>query len=104
VQTTLFELLPELKWRPRDHAGLSPGASEHALGGLRGSLRARAAERARSSLRSDVDALARFRERPGLGFSDCLILETARKAGHLALGTFDRGLAKLEGAERLGKR
>jgi hypothetical protein len=25
-----------------------------------------------------------------LGFSDCLILETARKAGHLPLGTFDR--------------
>ena len=32
-------------------------------------------------------------------FSDCLILATARKAGHLPLGTFDRGLSRLEGAE-----
>jgi predicted nucleic-acid-binding protein len=42
-----------------------------------------------------------FRERPALGFSDCLVLEIARKAGHLPLGTFDRDLAKLDGAERL---
>src|SRR5215203_2449707 len=34
-------------------------------------------------------ALALFRTRPTLGFSDCLILEMARKAGHLPLGTFD---------------
>jgi predicted nucleic-acid-binding protein len=47
-------------------------------------------------------ALERFRERPVLGFSDCLVLETARKAGHLPLGTFDRQLAKLDGAQRLG--
>ena len=33
--------------------------------------------------------------------SDCLMLEVARKAGHLPLGTFDRDLAKLRGAERL---
>lgn len=46
-------------------------------------------------------ALARFRERPALGFSDCLMLEVARKAGHLPLGTFDRGLGRLEGTERL---
>lgn len=46
-------------------------------------------------------ALAQFRNRPALGFSDCLALEIARKAGHLPLGTFDRDLAKLEGAERL---
>ena len=46
-------------------------------------------------------ALARFRRRPAVGFSDCLILETARKAGHGPLGTFDRKLAKLEGAQRL---
>ena len=36
-----------------------------------------------------------------LGFSDCLVLETARKAGHLPLGTFDRNLARLDGAQRL---
>lgn len=46
-------------------------------------------------------ALDRFRERPKLGFSDCLILEVARRAGHLPLGTFDRELAKIEGATRL---
>jgi predicted nucleic-acid-binding protein len=53
----------------------------------------------------DIDviaaALEHFRERPALGFSDCLILETARKAGHLPLGTFDRELGKLPGAQRL---
>lgn len=46
-------------------------------------------------------ALAHFRQRPALGFSDCLILEVARKAGHLPLGTFDRELSKIEGAQRL---
>ena len=46
-------------------------------------------------------ALAHFRLKPALGFSDCLVLEIARKAGHLPLGTFDRGLAKLDGAKRL---
>jgi predicted nucleic-acid-binding protein len=46
-------------------------------------------------------ALAHYRKRPALGFSDCLMLEIARKAGHLPLGTFDRDLAKLEGAARL---
>jgi len=46
-------------------------------------------------------ALALFRRRPSLGFADCLILETARKAGHLPLGTFDRELGKVDGARRL---
>ena len=46
-------------------------------------------------------ALARFRHKPSLGFSDCLVLEIARKAGHVPLGTFDRDLGKLAGAERL---
>ena len=52
---------------------------------------------------ADVIALAleNFRSRPALGFSDCLVLEIARKAGHLPLGTFDRNLAKLDGAHRL---
>ena len=30
---------------------------------------------------------------------DCLLLEIARKAGHLPLGTFDRDLGKLNGAD-----
>ena len=46
-------------------------------------------------------ALEQFRERPAPGFPDYLILEIARKAGHLPLGTFDRSLAKLAGVERL---
>jgi predicted nucleic-acid-binding protein len=46
-------------------------------------------------------ALEHYRKRPALGFSDCLILETARKAGHIPLGTFDRNLSKLDGAEGL---
>ncbi|HQR24417.1 MAG TPA: hypothetical protein PK163_06490 [Steroidobacteraceae bacterium] len=53
----------------------------------------------------DPDVVARslehFRARPALGFSDCLVLEIARKAGHLPLGTFDRGLARLDGVLRL---
>jgi predicted nucleic-acid-binding protein len=44
-------------------------------------------------------ALGHFRARPSLGFSDCLVLETARKAGHLPLGTFDKALAKLDGVQ-----
>src|SRR5450759_920219 len=39
-------------------------------------------------------ALGQFRAKPTLGFSDCLVLEVARKAGHLPLGTFDRQLGK----------
>ncbi len=46
-------------------------------------------------------ALEQFKQKPGLGFSDCLVLETARKAGHLPLGTFDRKLSNLDGAQRL---
>ena len=46
-------------------------------------------------------ALAQFRRRPAVGFSDCLIVEVARKAGHGPLGTFDRNLGKLDGAVRL---
>lgn len=46
-------------------------------------------------------ALTHFISKPSLGFSDCLVLETARKAGHLPLGSFDRNLSKLEGVERL---
>jgi len=46
-------------------------------------------------------ALDLFRQRPGLGFSDCLMLELARKAGHLPLGTLDRDLGKVEGTQKL---
>jgi predicted nucleic-acid-binding protein len=46
-------------------------------------------------------AVAHFRRRPALGFSDCLVVEIARKAGHVPLGTFDRNLAKTGGATLL---
>lgn len=46
-------------------------------------------------------ALDHFRRHPKLGFSDCLMLEIARKAGHLPLGTFDRDLARLDGVKRI---
>ena len=46
-------------------------------------------------------ALALFRQKPSLGFSDCMTIELARKSGHLPLGTFDRGLARIDGARKL---
>lgn len=48
-----------------------------------------------------TQALALSRARPALGFSDCLMLQLARKAGHLPLGTFDRTLGKIDGAQRI---
>lgn len=46
-------------------------------------------------------AVAQFRKQPKVGFSDCLMVEVARKAGHTPLGTFDRDLGKLDGTQRL---
>lgn len=46
-------------------------------------------------------AVAQFREQSKVGFSDCLMLEIARKAGHTPLGTFDRDLARINGTQRL---
>ena len=46
-------------------------------------------------------SVVRFRQRRSVGFSDCLMLEVARKAGHTPLGTFDRDLARLDGAQRI---
>ena len=46
-------------------------------------------------------ALELFRAKPALGFSDCLTLELARKAGHVPLGTCDRNLGRVAGAQRL---
>ena len=48
-----------------------------------------------------AQALVQMKTKPALGFSDCLILEVARKAGHLPLGTFDRALGRLPGASKL---
>jgi predicted nucleic-acid-binding protein len=46
-------------------------------------------------------AVQQFRRRPALGFPDCLVLEIARKSGHLPLGTFDRAVGRIDGAELL---
>ncbi len=46
-------------------------------------------------------AVAQYRRRPAVGFSDCLMVEVTRKAGHGPLGTFDRHLARIDGAHRL---
>jgi len=46
-------------------------------------------------------ALSLFRAKPSLGFSDCLMIELARRAGHLPLGTFDRNLGRIDGAQKL---
>jgi predicted nucleic-acid-binding protein len=49
-----------------------------------------------------VSALAQYRTKPRPGFSDCLMLEMARAAGHLPLGTFDKPLARRDGAHLVG--
>jgi predicted nucleic-acid-binding protein len=46
-------------------------------------------------------ARAHFKDRPSLGFSDCLVLAIAHKAGHLSLGTFDKALGALPDTQRL---
>jgi predicted nucleic-acid-binding protein len=48
-------------------------------------------------------ALDHYRRRTAVEFSDCLVLEIARKAGHLPIATFDRNFAKLNDVRRLGK-
>ena len=59
----------------------------------------------RSVALQDADAvaaaLAHFKRRPSLGFSDCLVLEIARKAGHTPLGSFDKAFATLPQTQRL---
>ena len=59
----------------------------------------------RSFVLQDADvvqsAFELFRSKRSLGFSDCLVLETARRAGHLPLATFDRALGAVAGAERI---
>ncbi|HEY8943866.1 MAG TPA: type II toxin-antitoxin system VapC family toxin [Polyangiaceae bacterium] len=46
-------------------------------------------------------AVKHYRDGVGSDFADCMILEVARSTGNLPLATFDRKLAKAEGAERL---
>ena len=46
-------------------------------------------------------ALTHFKRKPALGFSDCLVVEIARKAGHTPLGSFDKALTSLPRTQRL---
>ena len=46
-------------------------------------------------------ALELYRAKGRIGFSDCMVLERARSAGHLPLATFDKSLGKAEGAHLL---
>ena len=48
-----------------------------------------------------VAALEHFRSSRAVGFSDCLVLEIARKAGHVPVATFDRTFGKLPEVHRL---
>jgi len=44
-------------------------------------------------------ALDGYKASRGVGFTDCLAVEIARKNGHGPMGRFDRKLSKLAGAE-----
>lgn len=46
-------------------------------------------------------ALMQFQAKPRAGFSDCLMLEMSRAAGHMPLGTFDKPLSRRDGAQLL---
>jgi predicted nucleic-acid-binding protein len=46
-------------------------------------------------------ALDHYRSPPFPEFSDCLILEVARKNGNLPIGTFDRRFSRLPGVQRV---
>ena len=42
-----------------------------------------------------------FERDRSVGFTDCLIVEAARKAGHLPVGTFEKAMSGIEGAHGL---
>jgi len=44
-------------------------------------------------------ALALYQSKGKVGFDDCMMLEIARRAGHLPLATFDKALGKTDGAQ-----
>jgi predicted nucleic-acid-binding protein len=48
-----------------------------------------------------TSALVHYHMRSAVAFSDCLVLEIARKAGHVPVGTFDRDFSKLDDVLRL---
>jgi len=47
-------------------------------------------------------ALEQFEARPRkVSFTDCLVVEISKKGGYVPLGTFDRGLGQIEGAQQI---
>ena len=46
-------------------------------------------------------AHATFARERAVGFSDCLVVEIARKAGHVPVGTFDGKMSRVDGAHWL---
>jgi hypothetical protein len=54
-------------------------------------------------MRQSRDRLAGCHDSTGkaVSFSDCLVVEIARKAGHLPVGTLDRALSRTPGALKL---
>jgi predicted nucleic-acid-binding protein len=89
-------VLAETTWTLASIYGLKPAAIAVVVAGLLDN-----ASLALQDADAVTAALEQFKEHPALGFPDCLVLEVARKAGHLPLGTFDRPLGKLDGAKAL---
>jgi predicted nucleic-acid-binding protein len=48
-----------------------------------------------------ASAIELFKKGAGTDFADSMIVEIARRAGHLPVGSFDRKLAKVKGVQRL---
>ena len=42
-----------------------------------------------------------FERNRSVGFTDCLVVEAARKAGHRPVGTFDKAMSRIEGGQGL---
>ena len=42
-----------------------------------------------------------FERSRSAGFTDCLIVEAARKAGHLPVGTFERAMSRIDGGQEI---
>ena len=42
-----------------------------------------------------------FERNRSVDFTDCLVVEAARKAGHLPVGTFDKAMSRIEGGQGL---
>lgn len=45
-------------------------------------------------------ALSMFESQRSAGFTDCLVIAAAGKEGHIPVGTFDRSMSHLDGAQK----